>query len=355
LPPDYTFISADAGTHTFPVTLKTEFSQTVIATDAATSSITGYQRVTVTNAAILVIQEAPNRILRADASGRDTVTLVAEPYMFYSGLYPAPDGSIVLFDRCSPGCTFPGDLYHVLPSGQGLGPHTGLGVHPKWAPDGTRIAWLVSQYSGNTIVITSPTGTNPDTIALAEDFAWSPDGTKLVITYRPTNTDAQIGTIDLLGSRQPVDRTNNQGYDDLYPSWSPDGTLIAFYSARPSAPGVYLMNVDGSAQRRLTAATIYGPVSWSPDGTRVALFDNGTARLRVVELQGLELALPPQLAAAGAGFAWSASGAYALVAGGRDSTGAAQVYLAQADFKTYYPLAFGSALGVSAVAWLKIP
>jgi len=46
LPPDYTFVSADAGSHTFPVTLKTAGSVVVTATDAANSSITGSQAVT---------------------------------------------------------------------------------------------------------------------------------------------------------------------------------------------------------------------------------------------------------------------------------------------------------------------
>ena len=47
LPPDYTFVSADAGSHTFPVTLKTAGSAVVTATDVANSSITGNQAVTV--------------------------------------------------------------------------------------------------------------------------------------------------------------------------------------------------------------------------------------------------------------------------------------------------------------------
>ena len=46
LPPDYTFVSADAGSHTFPVTLKTAGSVVVTATDVANSSITGSQAVT---------------------------------------------------------------------------------------------------------------------------------------------------------------------------------------------------------------------------------------------------------------------------------------------------------------------
>jgi PKD repeat protein len=41
LPANYTFVAADAGTHTFTVTLKTAATQSITATDTATSSITG--------------------------------------------------------------------------------------------------------------------------------------------------------------------------------------------------------------------------------------------------------------------------------------------------------------------------
>jgi sugar lactone lactonase YvrE len=60
LPPNYTFVGADAGSHTFSVTLKTAGSQAVTATDAA-SSITGSQAVTVTPgaAATLVVSVFP--------------------------------------------------------------------------------------------------------------------------------------------------------------------------------------------------------------------------------------------------------------------------------------------------------
>jgi hypothetical protein len=43
LPADYTFTAADAGTHVFSVTLRTEGIQSVTATDTATRSITGVQ------------------------------------------------------------------------------------------------------------------------------------------------------------------------------------------------------------------------------------------------------------------------------------------------------------------------
>src|SRR5207248_1340070 len=43
LPADYTFTAADAGTHTFSITLKKAGTQSITATDTATSSITGAQ------------------------------------------------------------------------------------------------------------------------------------------------------------------------------------------------------------------------------------------------------------------------------------------------------------------------
>src|SRR5207248_303029 len=47
LPADYTFTAADAGVHTFSVTLKTAGSRSVTATDTAAATITGSASVTV--------------------------------------------------------------------------------------------------------------------------------------------------------------------------------------------------------------------------------------------------------------------------------------------------------------------
>ena len=68
--------------------------------------------------------------------------------------------------------------------------------------------------------------------------------------------------------------TDNDDYD-AFPTWSPDGTRIAFISDRAGDFDVdfdvFVMNVDGTQVRQLTDndALTSNP-AWSPDGTRIA-------------------------------------------------------------------------------------
>src|SRR2546426_6542315 len=74
LPPNYPFLSADAGSHTFAVTLQTAGSQAVTATDVATSSLTGSQTVVV-GASQLLVSGLPSSVISGVAA---TVTVTAK-------------------------------------------------------------------------------------------------------------------------------------------------------------------------------------------------------------------------------------------------------------------------------------
>jgi Tol biopolymer transport system component len=67
-----------------------------------------------------------------------------------------------------------------------------------------------------------------------------------------------------------VNLTNHPA-DDLYPTWSPDGTRIAYASHRDLGYDIYVMNPDGTDPARLTDQPEYDTSpAWSPDGTRIA-------------------------------------------------------------------------------------
>ncbi len=77
LPANYTFTAADNGVHTFSATLKTSGSQTLVATDTATSSVAGNETVTVQPAVAsnLRVSGFPSPT-QAGVAGNFTVTIL---------------------------------------------------------------------------------------------------------------------------------------------------------------------------------------------------------------------------------------------------------------------------------------
>jgi Tol biopolymer transport system component len=100
--------------------------------------------------------------------------------------------------------------------------------------------------------------------------SWSPDGSKIAfVSDRSGNADVWV--IDSNGGN-PVNLTDDEAKDHS-PAWSPDGQWIAFASLRDSLYWeLYVMAADGTDVQRLTwweDASDLSP-SWSPDGTRLA-------------------------------------------------------------------------------------
>jgi Tol biopolymer transport system component len=93
----------------------------------------------------------------------------------------------------------------------------------------------------------------------------APDGKSFAyVSSQSGNRDIYVQRVD---GRTAINITNDSQADDSEPSFSPDGSQIAFRSERDGG-GIFLMGVTGESVRRLTNEG-HNP-SWAPDGKRIA-------------------------------------------------------------------------------------
>ena len=98
--------------------------------------------------------------------------------------------------------------------------------------------------------------------------SWSPDGTQIAFeSYRGSGWQIFVMNADGTNEQQLTEHLSNQ----FRPSWSPDGTQIAFESDRDGDLEIFVINADGTNEQQLTNNTHHDwSRSWSPDGTQIA-------------------------------------------------------------------------------------
>lgn len=175
---------------------------------------------------------------------------------------------------------------------------------PDWSPDGKTIVYSggASAQSRPDIFTIPATGGTPKQITATDDHeesepAFSPDGTK--IAYSRSGCDIPFGggscvyVMGADGSGQTNLTPENQvpgcetqpGYyfngASKSPTWSPDGTKIAFsgpLNCKVSSIGsdIWVMAADGSGKTNLTNDDGTNDVepAFSPDGTQIAFSRN---------------------------------------------------------------------------------
>jgi TolB protein len=222
----------------------------------------------------------------------------------------SPDGSQVAFTAARDPEEGPYEIWAVNADGSGLKRltrHRAFSIAPAWSPDGGKIVYATNaggrDHTGLYVMNSDGSGKQRLASSRTRDYtdpSWSPDGAAIAFGIgKPADTprgiDLSIAAVDADDGGNLRRLTRPGGADEVNPNWSPDGAAIAFernrlFPVRQS--DIWLMNADGSGERRITATRTYetNPV-FSPDGTRIAFTgDRDNRRLSKERLgRGFEL------------------------------------------------------------------
>jgi Tol biopolymer transport system component len=147
----------------------------------------------------------------------------------------------------------------------------------SWSPDGRTIL-VRSDREARTVVFRYDVASGELEPFLEDAFnpTWSPDGSMVAFAAfrkdEPENVDLFVVEADGSRRRHVVDT----GFDDLFPVWSPDGRRLAFASeAHDGDYDVFVVNLDGSGLAILTADHdgYDTPYLWGPEGDILFLSD----------------------------------------------------------------------------------
>lgn len=190
----------------------------------------------------------------------------------------SPDGERLTFVSVQPSAAMRSKgIYISTINGSDLRQITfGDGAHPRWSPDGTRLAYTCND--GVDVCIINADGSGEanltvDSGAVDQHPDWTPDGRIVFMSDRGL-TGGRLSEIYIMradGSDAAPLTQSGSAYN-AHPAVSPDGTLIVFESDQDVEIGseLYVMGLDGHDMRRLTVDDVWNqnPV-WSPDGQQI--------------------------------------------------------------------------------------
>ena len=175
-----------------------------------------------------------------------------------------------------------------------------IGARPSQPPLGAPTNGLLAFASGGDIVVVEPDGSGRRTLISAPSelggMAYSPDGRRLAYWSRALSGTWELTVVGADGGKPvTVASANLQPTGPaLGPSWSPDGSTIAYSARDPLVDGslscanwgngdfcrsrIFLAAADGSGARQIGDPDLDArSPDWSPDGSTIAFGGGGAS------------------------------------------------------------------------------
>ncbi|NBC17847.1 MAG: hypothetical protein GVY18_11090, partial [Bacteroidetes bacterium] len=185
----------------------------------------------------------------------------------------SPEGTHVAYAR-------PGDglFVRVIDAETPLQVTRGPDAFPSWSPDGSAIAFLRCPEQVCRPFTVSSVGTDErpvaDVRARPMGLAWSPDGTTVALA---DTAHAGLVLLDLDTHQRRILTAPVAGMQvDGYPTFSPDGTHLAFVRLNgPHNGDVYVVELETGRLTRITEDDAHvWSVAWMPDGASLLIVSN---------------------------------------------------------------------------------
>jgi Tol biopolymer transport system component len=240
---------------------------------------------------------SPTPAISASAAAATATTSRARDYtglpgwIIFEHFGQAPDGSTTKMD------TDRRQIWLIHADGTGLhelapGVPADGKTAPDVSPDGKKVAfsawdhkiqlWEVGIDGSDPHVLASDCSGDPD-VCLEGEPSYSPDGTRLAFVREVAGTPRQnvIGIRDLASGRVTLLETTRTPVTTGFhsqPSWSPDGRQLVFSLVSTDTKTdaaidsrIFIANADGTGlhDMGLPTGTPWGDPDWSPDGSRI--------------------------------------------------------------------------------------
>lgn len=178
----------------------------------------------------------------------------------------SPDGKSIAVTLSRDGNS---EIYLLHPNGKVKKRLTfswGIDTSPNFSPDGSQIAFVSARSGQPHIYMMNADGSDQKRLTFRGTYnqtpRFSPDGKKIAFTARDETNTYDIFLIDVK-TREITRVTQAQGSNEE-PWFSPNGRFLVFTSTRDKGRDIYLTNLDGSFQKKVTKSGKYWTPVWGP-------------------------------------------------------------------------------------------
>lgn len=230
------------------------------------------------------------RLYVVDKRGGEAV-LLASDTVFYSNMSWSPDDRKILFQKWTLGMGNASNIFVMDSDGRNEKQLTidGRSSYPHWFPDGRKIIYNAANNNPG-VYIMGADGSNAWRLGLIgatyANAILSPAGDKIAMYFVSQGNERSLlyvmnadgtGIKEVVVAPPPTVPSASIYYRiiELSPAWSPDGTKIAYACRVGDNSEIFVVNSDGTENKRLTKTNKLesNPV-WSKDGRHIIYLAN---------------------------------------------------------------------------------